>query len=54
VEAVEGDVIRVHVPDILYPSWLDVLVLRDRAGGIEGLSVSGSRVKRVLFRRVAE
>ncbi len=54
VEAVEGDVIRIHVPDILYPSWLDVLVLRDRAGGVEGLSVSGSRVKRVLFRRVAE
>ncbi len=54
VEAVKGDVIRVHVPDILYPSWLDVLVLRDRAGGVEGLSVSGGRVKRVLFRRAVE
>ena len=51
VEAVEGEVIRVHVPGVLYPSWLDVRVLRDGAGGIEGLSVAGGRAKGVLYRR---
>ena len=54
IEPVEGDMVRVHVPDILYPSWLDVHVLRDGAGGVEGLSVASGRVKAALFRRVAE
>ena len=53
VEAVEGDVVRVHMPDVLYPSWLDVRVLRGEAGGAEGFSVSSGRVKEVVFRRAA-
>ncbi|HEY0203154.1 MAG TPA: serine hydrolase domain-containing protein [Acetobacteraceae bacterium] len=53
IEAIEGDVIRIHVPDILFPSWLDASVLRGGTGRVEGLSVSGGRVKDVLFRRVA-
>ncbi|MGI4952573.1 MAG: serine hydrolase domain-containing protein, partial [Janthinobacterium lividum] len=53
VEAVEGDVIRIHVPDILFPSWLDASVLRGGTGTVEALSVSSGRVKDVLFRRVA-
>jgi len=54
IEGIEGDVIRIHVPDILFPSWLDVRVLRGGTGGVEALSVSSGRVKDVLFRRVAE
>ena len=52
IEAMEGDVIRIHVPDILFPSWLDATVLRGGTGAVEALSVSSGRVKDVLFRRV--
>ncbi len=54
IEAIEGDVIRIHVPDILFPSWLDVRVLRGGTGEVEAMSVSSGRVKHVLFRRVTE
>ncbi len=54
IEAIEGDVIRIQVPDILFPSWLDVRVLRGATSGVEALSVSSGRVKHVLFRRMAE
>ncbi len=54
IEAIEGDVIRIHVPDILFPSWLDASVLRGGTGGVEGLSVSSGRAKDVLFRRVTD
>ena len=52
MEALEGDVVRIHVPNILFASWLDARVLRDGAGEISGLSVSEGRVKSVLYRRV--
>ncbi len=54
IEPIEGDVIRIHVPDILFPSWLDATVLRGGTGEVEGLSVSSGRVKHVLFRRVTD
>ena len=50
VEPVEGDRIRIPLPDLL-PSWLDVAALRDAAGTITGLRVNGGRVRDVLYRR---
>jgi len=52
IEPVAGDVVRIHAPDVLFPTWLDARVLRDGAGVITGLEVSGARVKRVLYRRM--
>jgi D-aminopeptidase len=51
VEPVEGDRVRIPMPDLL-PSWLDVVALRDAGGTVSGLRVNGGRVKDVLFRRV--
>lgn len=52
IEPVAGDVVRIHAPDMLFPTWLDARVLRDGAGVTSGLEVSGARVKRVLYRRM--
>lgn len=49
VEAVEGDVIRVHVPGTLMRGWLDVRVLREAGSAVSGLDVSGGRAKRVRY-----
>ena len=51
VEPVEGDRIRIPVPDLL-PFWLDVEALRDAAGAVTGLRVNSGRVRDVLYRRV--
>lgn len=53
IEAIQGDVIRVHVPGTLYQAWLDVLVLRD-GGAVSGLEVSGGRAKRVRYVKVRD
>jgi hypothetical protein len=52
VEAVEGDVVRVHVPGTLMNGWLDVRLLRDAAGAPMGLEVNGGRARRVAYRRL--
>ena len=52
VEAVEGDVVRVHVPGTLMNGWLDVRLLRDAAGAPTGLEVHGGRAKRVAYQRL--
>ena len=52
VEAVEGDVVRVHVPGTLMNGWLDVRLLRDAAGAPMGLEVHGGRAKRVAYQRL--
>ncbi len=52
VEPVGGDLVRIHWPGLL-PSWLDAEALRDAAGAVTGLRVSGGRVKDVLYRRQA-
>jgi len=51
VVAVEGDVIRVHTPDVLTPTWLDVRVDRDAAGTVLGLEVNSGRVRRAYYHR---
>ncbi len=48
VEPVEGDRIRIPVPDLL-SFWLDVEALRDAHGAITGLRVNGGRVRDVLY-----
>jgi len=53
VEPVQGDIVRIHTPDLLFSSWLDAEVLRDAEGAVSGLRVSGGRVKDVLYRRKA-
>ncbi|UFN48027.1 serine hydrolase [Roseomonas sp. OT10] len=50
VEAIEGDLIRVHTPGTLWRIWLDVRVQRE-GGTIAGLLASGGRVKRMRYRR---
>ena len=52
IEAIEGDVVRVHVPGTLWPAWLDVRVLRRGDGGVAGLLVNGGRAKGVRYVRV--
>ncbi|HEY6432033.1 MAG TPA: serine hydrolase [Acetobacteraceae bacterium] len=51
VEPIEGDVIRVIVPTLLYGAWLDVRVLRDAAQQVTGLHVTGGRARELVFRR---
>ena len=51
VEAVESDVIRIHTPDVLMPTWLDVRVDRDAAGTVLGLEVNSGRVRRAYYHR---
>lgn len=50
LEAVEGDVFRLHIPGALMRGWLDVRVRRD--GPAPVLEASGGRLKRAAFRRV--
>jgi D-aminopeptidase len=52
LEAIEGDCFRVNVPSVLFRGWLDARVVRDEAGAVTGLVVSGNRVKGVGYRRV--
>jgi CubicO group peptidase (beta-lactamase class C family) len=54
IEPIMGDFVRVHAPDLLFPTWLDVRALRNEAGQVTELEVSGGRVKRVLYQRVPE
>lgn len=51
VEPIEGDLFRVRTPGTLYRGWLDVRASRE-GGRIDGLVVSGGRVKRVRYDRV--
>ncbi len=54
IEPILDDFVRVHAPDLLFPTWLDVRAVRNDAGQVTGLEVSGGRVKRVLYQRVPE
>ncbi len=54
VHAIEGDILRIYTPDLLFPSWMDVRALRDGAGAVTGLMVNGGRVRNVLYRRMLE
>jgi len=50
IEAVEGDVIRIHIPGLVWPAWYDALAVRGE-GGVTGLLVHAGRVKQVLYTR---
>ncbi len=52
VEAVQGDVIRLHMPSVLFQGWLDAQVKRDADGGIAALFVNGGRAKGLTYKRV--
>ena len=54
IEPVAGDVVRIHTPDLLFPSWLDVQALRNEVGAVSGLMANGGRVRGVLYRRLPE
>jgi len=54
IEPVAGDVVRIHTPDLLFPSWLDVQALRNEVGAVTGLMANGGRVRGVLYRRLPE
>jgi len=49
---VEGDIIRVCIPGLLFQGWLDVRVMRDGEGAVSGLTANGGRAKRVIFRKL--
>ncbi len=53
LSGIEGDVIRIHMPSVLFSGWLDARVLRSADGAVTGLMVHGGRAKGVLFTRVA-
>lgn len=52
LEAIEGDVLRLHVPGTLLQTWWDVRVLRNDESTVMGLIVSGRRVKEALYQRM--
>lgn len=52
VEGVQGDVIRLHMPSVLFQGWLDVRVQRGVDGGVTSLFVNGGRAKGLIYRRV--
>lgn len=46
------DALRIATPGTLFQGWLDARVLRDGAGGIAGLEVSGARALALRFERI--
>jgi D-aminopeptidase len=50
VEPIEGDIIRIIVPSVLYRGWLDARLERE-GGRIVGLRVEIGRVRGLLFKR---
>ena len=52
IAPVEGDVIRLLPPRSLYRSWVDLRALRDAAGHITGLAVTGGRARLLVFDRL--
>jgi CubicO group peptidase (beta-lactamase class C family) len=50
IEPIEGDMIRVYTPGMLFRSWHDVRVMRED-GRVSALEVSGGRVKRARYHR---
>jgi D-aminopeptidase len=51
VEPIEGDCLRILTPATLFQGWVDARLVRDAAGRIAGISVSGSRVRGLRFER---
>jgi hypothetical protein len=51
VEPVDGDLTCMIAPTGLY-EWPDTRVLRDAAGPVRGLCVSGTRVRNLMFARM--
>lgn len=49
VAGIEGDILRVHLPSVLFQGWLDVRVLRGADGAVSGLYVNGGRAKGVVY-----
>ena len=43
-EGVAGDCLRVPMPDVLFPSWIDIRLVRDAAGRVAGLEANAGRV----------
>ncbi len=52
VEAIQGDVIRLHMPSVLFQAWLDVRVLRNGEGAVTDLFVNGGRAKGLSYKRL--
>ena len=52
VEGVAGDIIRLHLPSVLFQAWLDIRVQRDAQGGISSLFVNGGRAKGLVYSRL--
>jgi D-aminopeptidase len=51
LEAIEGDLFRLHTPATLFRAWQDIRTERDAAGAITGLTVNGGRVRGIRFVR---
>ncbi|TCZ54636.1 serine hydrolase [Roseicella aquatilis] len=50
---IEGDCLRVLTPATLFQGWVDAKLLRDAAGRIAGIEVSGARARGLRFERQA-
>ena len=46
---IDGDILRVHMPSVLFQGWLDVRLVRDADGTPTGLLVNGSRAKGLFY-----
>lgn len=53
VTPIAEDALRIAMPGTLFQGWADARVLRDAAGGLLGLSVSGARALDLRFERIA-
>lgn len=51
VSPIEGDVVRVHMPSVLFQGWLDVRAVRDAGGAVSHLLVNGARAKGLIYAR---
>ena len=51
LEPVEGEVFRLHMPGVLFATWLDLRSLRSSAGRVTALSVTSARVRNLIFNR---
>ena len=50
-EPVDGDILRIHVPGVLFRSWFDARAQRDGAGRVTGLLVNSARARGQVFAR---
>ena len=52
VEGVAGDIVRLHLPSVLFQAWLDIRVQRNASRSVTSLFVNGGRAKGLVYSRL--